>query len=816
MSSIHILNQIDKNQIFRFFVDGRFHKKYKGWRGYENNEPGSVGGMLAGLSYLADNFDLSCGVSTHYIIRLHKLCMLNVHTKNKKSTPGELRYLEAGFQFYAGQTTISSLAEIFEMRRGDGTHLFHTKGFAKTAEELDLLETYQAIHEIKKLRFRPWYPNLDIDMKNALEKRGSLEDFYKVKNYIQMNFASRMESITVDFNRSIEKSANKSEKLLSIAKLVRDLELLHPFPDGNCRVFVCLLMNHLLMFHGFHPAILLDPNLDAEYSYAEFALEISKGIENTMLLLDDPGMTLFNYSISESSKKDKDDFLELAQDLIAKIKQSTHKIRGKSHNPPDEEGIYLTPDILASITNGKWFNYDPDLTFTGVGSHNTFRKGYLYFCLSLADWIKDNKNVTEEIEKVYRKGARGIVIDDEQYLADIEKPALLVDDIDRAFRDSAVTARQEVDCKAVLLTGTVGKTGCKIQLHHCLKGQTRVHATLNSANTKIPVLWSLANLKKDDKVEINEVSVGGGENIGITRSQMVKPDICMFTSIGPNHMDIHKTIENLINAKSAVVAGLKGGGLCVVNSSDDLSPQLINAIKKRTNAPVLTFGSNQDDTARLLDASFDTEKFGWNIKADIDGENIEYFVPLFHQHAPLMSVGTLLTIKKLGFDVRQAASDYDGIEPFETMGRLFKIFIDDGSILFYDQSRRGSIQGMKSAFNDMKNFKPAGKIVALLGGVSVGKNNEWAEKFNKELARLVNESHIEKLYTTGKFMNYVHDNLEKKSILVKHSNDLDELANDLMSEVKAEDLLFIMGSAYLYLGRVATRILNKYQHERLR
>lgn len=819
MHSLAVLKQFDPAQLFRFFVDGRFHKKYRGWRGYEDNEPGSVRGMLAGMALMLDYFDLAGGLCTTYIVDLHRTCMLNVTTKNPKSAPGDLRYQEAGFQFFAGQTTINSLAEVFALRQGDGTPLFHSRGFEKPADELDLLETYQAIQDSHKLRFRPWYPNLNQEQQLALEKKGTLSEFYRVKHFVQMQFAVKMEALVSEFNHLIASARRKNDRLLAIARLVRNLELLHPFPDGNCRTFVNLLMQHLLLYHDFYPAIVQDPNLDAEYSDAEFAVEILRGMDNTKILLHSPEEKLFNYSIKEAGAGDKEEFLALAGDFLARLDRLCGG-RGLQPAHPAKQapgkGIYLNPETLVRITGGQWQNQEPDMYFTGVGSHNTFNKGFLYFGLGLEDWLKKGKDVPTELNKVVTKGVRAIVLDRPEYAPQLTVPVLLVDNIERAFKDAAVTARREVGCQAVLLTGTVGKTGCKVQLHHCLKGQTQVHATLNSANTRVPVLWSLANLKATDRVEINEVSVGGGQSIGSSRSEMVSPDICMFTSIGPNHMDIHKTLENLIDAKSSVVTGLREGGVCVVNSSDELSPLLIAAIRERTEAPLFTFGKSPDDAARLVAASFDNLRYGWNVQVDIEGERLEYFVPLFHQHAPLMSTGVLLTIKKLGYDVARAARDYDGIDPFETMGRLYSILTSDGSVLFYDQSRRGGIQGMTSAFTDIKNFNPPGKIVALLGGISVGQDNEWTEKYNRQLGQLVNASNITRLYTTGPYMNYVHETLTDKSLLVKHSDDLDELATELMKEVQAGDLLFIMGSAYLYLGRLAAKILNKHRHERLR
>ncbi len=50
MASMEHLKQFDKAQFWRFFVDGRFHKKYDGWVKYEQREKGSALG--SGVEYL--------------------------------------------------------------------------------------------------------------------------------------------------------------------------------------------------------------------------------------------------------------------------------------------------------------------------------------------------------------------------------------------------------------------------------------------------------------------------------------------------------------------------------------------------------------------------------------------------------------------------------------------------------------------------------------------------------------------------------------------------------------------------------------------
>lgn len=85
MSSLEPLRDIDSDQLFRLFVDGRFQKRYRGWVGYEEKEPGSVSAMLEGLCYAVQNFDLAHELSAHYIVALHGKCMSNVKTRNPKN-----------------------------------------------------------------------------------------------------------------------------------------------------------------------------------------------------------------------------------------------------------------------------------------------------------------------------------------------------------------------------------------------------------------------------------------------------------------------------------------------------------------------------------------------------------------------------------------------------------------------------------------------------------------------------------------------------------------------------------------------------------
>ena len=817
MPTLSYLKQFDKRQLFRFFVDGRFHTKYGGWRGYEEHEPGSTAGMLRGYRVALDHFDLSGGLTLDYIKQVHKACMADVKIKVRTIKPGEFRYLATGFLFRDGNLTRAGLEDLLLQRRSDGTALFNDSGYDKTAEETSPDAVLHALRREKKLRFRPWHPILSAEDKAVLESRTPADRFANLKSSIQGQITTRAQAILDRFNTEVVQAGTEQAQLLAIARVIRDMELLHPFPDGNCRTLASVMMNHLLLYLDLPPSILFDPNLDAQYSVEEFAEEIRRGMESTRRLLVDPEGEEYGYRIGAASAEDVTEFARMSADLVAAIgafrDTGYAPIASNVPDPGNPERIYLDAAGFARATGGVWYNCDPAMTFKGAATvapnSKTFPRGYIYFAADLKDWQKGGRNLVTEIGKLYDKGGAAVILDDPDCAKELGKPVLLVKNTSKALDQAAVATRNRVDCKTVLITGTVGKTGAKIQLHHCLKGQSRVHAVLNSANTRGPVFTSLINLRPGDEVEINEMSLAsGGTSIGVGRSRVVRPDICFYTNIGPNHMDNHGTVENLVEAKAASVEGLVENGVCIVNSQSDFYEQFVAAILRRKRVPILTFGTSDGDTARILSAGFDNHRAGWKIDADIEGTRLNYFVPLVQQHAPVVSAGILLCVKRLGYDVGKAADAYLDIQPFETMGQLLRVKHENGDFLFYDQSRRGGIQGVRSTLGDITRIGHSGRLVAVIGSIGTRANDVWTQAYHKELAQLINLSPIDRLYTTGPYLDAMPAALDKPDLLVKHSDDLDELARCLKEDLRPGDLLLITGSGYLYLGRLAAKILK--------
>jgi hypothetical protein len=81
-----------------------------------------------------------------------------------------------------------------------------------------------------------------------------------------------------EYNKNMSKATTKEEKLRLIADLFQMLEWLHPFPDGQGRTDLIILMKELCK-HGFTPAILDEPYVSSFCTLDEWVDYLKKGME---------------------------------------------------------------------------------------------------------------------------------------------------------------------------------------------------------------------------------------------------------------------------------------------------------------------------------------------------------------------------------------------------------------------------------------------------------------------------------------------------------------------------------------------------------
>ncbi len=139
----------------------------------------------------------------------------------------------------------------------------------------------------------------------------------------------------------------------------------------------------------------------------------------------------------------------------------------------------------------------------------------------------------------------------------------------------AVTSELEVffdlcPCRIIAVTGSDGKTTTTTLIAKFLEAQgEKVHLGGNIGRALLPI--------------IEEVSAEDYAVIELSSFQLISmrnsPDIAVITNISPNHLDVHKDMQDYIDAKKNIVLHQNGCSKTVLNSDNEDTMALIPNIR---------------------------------------------------------------------------------------------------------------------------------------------------------------------------------------------------------------------------------------------
>lgn len=386
--------------------------------------------------------------------------------------------------------------------------------------------------------------------------------------------------------------------------------------------------------------------------------------------------------------------------------------------PLPRHRLALSPQDLAAITGGRWEPAPPpDNSLTEVHSRVPSRmaKGALY--VAQPDSKDDAAALEAKLARAEKRGAGAFVVAEGVGL-DRAVPRLVVGNPGRALLRISAVIRDAMPATRILITGTEGKTGCKDLLAHMAEGQRQVQSRLSSNNKDLPIAASLASLQPWHDWAILEVAAPSHAH-ALRRSALVRPDVCVITEVGFEHMAKQGGADRLIENKASVVEACVPGGLVILPASNDRHVQLRAAVERRWPGKILTFGSHPDADARLLERKFDAERLGWHVRACIGDREVEAFVPRPDEHAPASCLAPLLVIHALGGSVEQAAARIALYKSYKTEGLLTTLHFGERQVLLYDKSERAYLLGQEDFLRTVARLQPSpgGRKIMVLGDV---------------------------------------------------------------------------------------------------
>ncbi len=365
-----------------------------------------------------------------------------------------------------------------------------------------------------------------------------------------------------------------------------------------------------------------------------------------------------------------------------------------------------------------------------------------------------------------------------------------VEDTQLAMEQLGVAARHRTNAKIIAVTGSVGKTGTKEALAHCLKTQGKTHYSVGSYNNHWGVPLSLARMPRDTEYGIFELGMNHAGELG-PLSKFVRADVGIITTIAAAHLEFFKDKSAIAEAKAEIFEGLKKGGTALINADIEESDLLKRRALEAGITHIVTFGRNPDADARIEEIKMLPQSS--EISANIEGDKLSFILSVPGEHWAVNILAVLAAIKAVGGSAANAAQQLAQLRAPGGRGVQIEVQMDAGAFTIIDESYNASPIAMQAAFKVLAGTGLQGEGRKI---VVVGDMRELGEKSAEIHASLANDvlaSGADMVYACGPYMQHLVDALPQH-LQTGYTATSKELAGLVVEAVQPEDVVLIKGS----------------------
>lgn len=281
--------------------------------------------------------------------------------------------------------------------------------------------------------------------------------------------------------------------------------------------------------------------------------------------------------------------------------------------------------------------------------------------------------------------------------------ALVPEDAFASLAALGGAVRGRSSARVAAVTGSVGKTTTKDILGALCGPHAPTVVAEGSQNNEIGLPLTLCRIDADTQVVVLEMGMRGLGQIA-ELCAVARPDVGVVTSVGPVHLELLGTVENVARAKGELIDALPPGGAAVVPSEEPL----LESFLRRDDLRVLRFGAAGD--VRL--AAFRPGPHGSEVDVEVLGERLTFELPIGARHNATNFLAGLAAYVALGFPVAEAGKGGAAIKLSRWRGEEFPL--PGGGVLVNDAYNANPVS-MAAALDHLAERAGSSRKVAILG-----------------------------------------------------------------------------------------------------
>ena len=440
-----------------------------------------------------------------------------------------------------------------------------------------------------------------------------------------------------------------------------------------------------------------------------------------------------------------------------------------------------TEEIAKKVFENKKFN---KIKYNGVSINTkTLKKNNLFFAIKGKN--NDGHNFASE---AINKGAARSVVNKKNKKLNIKK-FIKVKNTLSSLNNLAKIVRSNFSGSVIGITGSVGKTTLKNLTGFALKNYGKVYQSPHSYNNKYGVPFSLANLKNDAEFGVFEIGMDKKGEIH-SLSKMIKPRLGVITNISEAHFKNFNYLKDIANAKSEIINNILDGGDIVLNKDSKFFNFLLKKAKKK-KINIISFSSKKKADITLLGI----KKYNYNYKLKIKVKNEIFYIETKYAANNFIKniLACISILYSLNLDLNKVKKIFNSFELPSGRGDIKIVRKYKKKFKFIDESYNANPASMKSAIRNMNYFKKKKNEKKLVFFGDMLELGNKSKKLHRELASLINQSNIDKVFVYG---NHIKEtfNLLSKNKKGKVFNSFKDARLHFSKIIHNNDLLMIKGS----------------------